>query len=126
MELHEELKVPKGELEVPKNGNKRSPRCLEVPKEFRVSEGQLEVPEKSDGGPQKLKCGLEVPRGWTEIPEVLRVPGVGTEMEKESDAGPHRPQRVGWGSQRRMIEVPRVPKGQVETPNEGDEGAQGS
>ena len=68
MELHQELKVPKGELEVPKKGNKRSPRCLEVPKEFRVSEGKLEVPEKSDGGPQGAQVWTGGPQGLDRDP----------------------------------------------------------
>lgn len=42
--------------------------------------------------PKELRCGPEFPRGWTEVPEVLRVPKGGMVMEKESDGAPPGPQ----------------------------------
>lgn len=77
MEVHEELKVHQGGLEVPKKDTKRSPRSLGF---LRAS---WRSPRRVMVVPKDLKCGLEVPRGWREVPEVLRVPKVGMEMKGE-------------------------------------------
>lgn len=78
VKVHGELQLPKGGMEVPEKGNKRSPRCLGSPRKV------MEVLEKKGGGPQ----GAEVWTGVGQVPEALRAPKGGMEMEKESDGSP--------------------------------------
>lgn len=68
--VHKELKLPKGGMEVPIKGNKRSRRCfgsprriMEVLKGLEVSRGKVEVPKKRDGGPQGTQMWTGGPQG---------------------------------------------------------------
>jgi len=62
VEVHEVPEIPKGGVEAPKKGGKRSPRCSESPRKV------MEVSKNSGGGPQGPQVWSGSPQGFDRCP----------------------------------------------------------